>query len=80
MLYDREEGKGGGLHAAGFWGRVTHSRGVPDELRGLGTGLVPPGGENRQSLESNQSVVGLPEGVVWGLRGPSDWDPPRTGE
>jgi len=43
-------------------------------------GLVPPGGEDRQSLEWNWGVEGLREGVVWGSRGPSDWDPPRSGE
>jgi len=80
MLYDRKEGKGGDLPPAGFWGRVTHFRDVPDELRGLGMGLVPPGGEDHQSLEWNRGVEGLPEGVVWVLRGPSDWDPPCSWE
>jgi len=67
MLDDGKEGEGGGLPPAGSGGRITHFREVPDEQRGLGTGLVPPGGEDRQSLEWNQGVKGLPGGgVVWG--------------
>jgi len=79
MLDDGKEGKGGGLPPVVFWGRVTHFQDVPDELKGLGTGLVPPGGENRQSLEWNRGVEGLPQGVVWGLQGPCYWDPPCSG-
>jgi len=55
MLYDEKKGKGGGLPPAGLGGRVTHFRYVPDKLRRLGTGLVPLGGEDRQSLKWNQA-------------------------
>jgi len=67
MLYDGKEAKGGGQPPSGFCGRVTHYRDVPYELRGLGTGLVPPGGEAHQSLEWNRGVPGLLEGVVLGV-------------
>jgi len=77
MLDDRKEGEGGGLSPAVLGGRVTHFRDVPDEVSGLETGLVPPGGEDRQSLEWNRDMEGQPKGVVWGLQGPSDWYPPR---
>jgi len=80
MLNDGKEGEGGGLPPARLRGQVTDFRDAPDERRGLGTGLAPPGGEGRQSLEWNRGVEGLPERVAWGLRGPSDWDPPRSGE
>jgi len=80
MLDDGEEGEGGGLPPAGVGRRDTHFRDVLDGVRGLGTGLAPPGGEDRRSLEWNRGVQGLPAGVVWGLQGPSDWDQPRPGE
>jgi len=80
MLDDGKEGKGGGLPLVGFWGRVTHFRDIPDELRRLRPGLVPPGREDHQSLEWNWGVEGLPEGVVGGVRGPFDWDPPCSGQ
>jgi len=79
MLDDGKEGKGGGL-PSGLGVRLTHFRDIPDEPRGVGTGLVPTGGEDRESREWNWGLEGLPEGVVWGLRGPSDWDPPRSEE
>ena len=65
MLDDGQEGEGGGLPPAGSGGRVNHFLNVPDELRGLGTGLVPPGGEDRPSLGWNCGAEGVPEGVVW---------------
>jgi len=74
MLNDRKEGDRGGQPPAGSEGRVTHFWDLPDGLRGLGMGLVPPGGEDRQSLMWNRSVERLPEGVLSGLRGPSGWD------
>jgi len=51
MLDDRKVGEEGGLPPAGREGRVTHFRNVPDGLRVLGRGLIPPGGEDRQRLE-----------------------------
>ena len=51
MLDDGEEGEGGGRPPAGLGGAVIYSRDAPDELRGLGTGLVPPGEEDHESLE-----------------------------
>jgi len=80
MLDEAKEGKGAGLPPSGLGGRIPHFQDVPDELRGLGKGLVPAGGEDRQTLEWTRGVEGLLEGVVWGLRGPSEWDPPRSGE
>jgi len=80
MLNHRKEGESGGWPPGGLGGRVTPFRDAPDELRELGTGLVPEGREDCQSLEWNRGVEGLPEGVVWGLRGLSLWDLPGSGE
>jgi len=63
MLDDGIEGEGGGLPLAGLGGHVTHFRDVPDELRGLGMGLAPPGGADHQSLEWIRGVEALSEGV-----------------
>jgi len=80
MLDDGKEGEGGGLPPARLGWRVTHFQDIPDELRGPGTGAAPPGGKDRQTLEWSRGAEALPEGVVWGSRGPSDWDPPHSGE
>jgi len=80
MLNHGKEGEGEGVPPAGLGGRGTRFREVPDNLRGLGTGLAPPRGEDSQSLEWNRGEEGLPEEVVRVLRGPSDWDPPRSAD
>jgi len=80
MVNDGKGGEGGGQPPAGLGGQITHFRDVSDDQRGRGMGLIPPGGEDRQSLEWNRGVEDLPEGVVRELRGPAEWDPPRPGE
>jgi len=42
--------------------------------------MVPPGGAYLQRLGENWATEALPEGVVWGLSGPSDWDAACPGE
>ena len=80
MFDDGKEGEGGGWPPPGSGGRVTHFGEVHDEPRELGTGLLPPAGDDCQSLEWNWGMEGWPEGVVWGLPGPSDRDERRSGE
>jgi len=46
MLNDGKEEVRGGLRPAGSGERVTHFWDAANELRELGTGLVPPGGED----------------------------------
>ena len=66
VLNDGKKGEGGGRPPTGRGGRVTHFWDVLDELKGLGTGLAPPGGEGHQSLGCNRGTWALPGGVVWG--------------
>ena len=67
----RGVGRGSIIH---FWDR-------PDNSKGQGRGLVPPGGEDHQIREWCQDgwMVGLGE-VPWQLRGPAQGDPPWSGE
>jgi len=83
MLNDGKKNRGRGrpLSRGGGHGLIIHDRDEPDDREVQGKGSVPPGGEGHRSREWCQGVWKARRGVVaWGLQGPPQGDPARTGE
>jgi len=83
MLNDGKKNRGRGqpLSCGGGHGVTNHYRDEPDHREVLGKGLAPPGGEGHQSREWCRDARRAQLGeVAWGLLGPPQGDPSRTGE
>jgi len=83
MLNDGKKNRGRGrpLSRGGGRGSIIHHRDEPDDREVQGKSSVPPGGEGPRSRGWCQDAWKAQQGVVaWGLRGPPQGDPSRSGE
>jgi len=77
----KKTGAGAGPCPAGGQGSIIHDRDEPDDREVQGKGWAPPGGEGHRSRQWCQDAWKAQQGVVaWGLLGPPQGDPSRTGE
>jgi len=83
MLNDGKKSRGGGqpLTRGRRHGTIIHYRDEPNDREEQEKGLALPGGEDRRNCEWCQDAQRVRLGeVAWGLLGPPQRDPSRTGE